>query len=122
MKTVSYELAKEMLDTLRYAASCLGTDGNDLVDLMISKAKAAMAEPQPDSDGWIKWVGGEWGRGECPVPDGTLIDVEYRDGERQVSLPANKLADGKDRDASICFWYDEGEPNDIIAYRIVEGD
>ena len=117
MKTVSYELAKEMLDTLRYAASCLGTDGNDPVDLMISKAEAAMAEPQPDADGWIKWEGGE-----CPVPDGVLVDVEYRDGIRKFSLPANELVGGKDRDASICFWYDEGVPNDIIAYRIVEGD
>ena len=125
MKTVSYELASELLDVLK---SMLQADDDDLEEThgsyrlemareAIAKAEAAMVNGKPDADGWMKWGGGE-----CPVPDGTLIDVEYRDGERQVSLPANKLADGKDRDASICFWYNEGEPNDIIAYRIVEGD
>ena len=106
MKTVSYELAKEMLDTLRYAASCLGTDGNDLVDLMISKAKAAMAEPQPDSDGWIKWEGGK-----RPVDADTLVDCNLRDG----------YVEGCQK-ASFFDWSDIDSDTDIIAYRIVEGD
>lgn len=124
MKTVSYELASELLEALKYCVDHGSMTGDEWVKdtavAAISKADAAMAEPQPDADGWIKWEGGEWG--ECPVPDGTLIDVEYRDGERKLSLPANTLPGGKVRDASVFFWYNEGAPNDIIAYRIVNGD
>lgn len=127
MKTVSYELASELLEVLK---SMLRADDDDLEEThgsyrlemvreAIAKAEAAMAEPQPDADGWIKWEGGE-----CPVPDGVLVDVEYRDGGRQFLLPANELVDGRDRDASICFWGNDGLRNDIIAYRInaFEGD
>ena len=28
------------------------------------------------NDGWI-----EWGGGECPVEEGTLVDVRFRDGD-----------------------------------------
>ena len=111
VKTVSYELAKEMLDTLRYAASCLGTDGNDLVDLVISKAKAAMAEPQPDADGWIKWEGGE-----CPIdtPAHDLF-IRFRNGKEESDYVSR---------AQSYYWQRErkAHPADIIAYRIVEGD
>lgn len=61
------------------------------------------------SDGWI-----EWGGGECPVEDGTIIDVRYRD-MKEKTLPANELMNG--RDATSAYWRHDNQINDIIAYR-----
>ena len=106
MKTVSYELAKEMLDTLHYAAGCLDTDGNDPIDLMIYKAESAMAEPQPAADGWITWEGGE-----CPVAGDTVVEIRCR----------NLVSDSGEADS---FDWDHLADSgyNVIAYRIVEGD
>lgn len=64
------------------------------------------------NDGWIEWRGGE-----CPVPEGTLVDVRYRDGQELNALPANDIA-ASSRDASHAFWRADGNQNDIIAYRL----
>ena len=64
------------------------------------------------SEGWIEWEGGE-----CPVGKGTLVDVRYRDGQELSALPANGMTKGA-RDASYAFWHDDGNINDIIAYRL----
>ena len=63
------------------------------------------------SEGWI-----EWGGGECPVEEGTLVDVRYRDGQELSALPANDIATSS-RDASHAFWRNDGNQNNIIAYR-----
>lgn len=70
--------------------------------------------PKPEADDWIEWKGGE-----CPVPDGTLVDVRYRDGQEQFGLPANELYDTP-RYAASAFWNHDGLKNDIIAYRVVK--
>lgn len=57
----------------------------------------------PDADGWI-----EWGGGECPVGDGTLIGVKYRSG---YAVP--------DCEPELQDWEHSGFATDIIAYRIV---
>lgn len=63
------------------------------------------------SDGWIAWSGGA-----CPVPEGTLIDVRYRDGEELLGIPALISAQG--REASPDFWRNDECNVDIVAYRL----
>lgn len=72
---------------------------------------------QPMSDGWIDWHGGE-----CPVPDGTIVDVKWRNG----TIHENQQAweDGYYPSCEACsyagfaFWRHEPQENDIIAYRV----
>lgn len=73
------------------------------------KYESALAEK---NEGWIKWEGGK-----CPVEEGTLVDVKYRDGGEGFNLPANGFTSDR-RDASISFWRKDGFNNDIIAYRL----
>ncbi|HHL7169726.1 hypothetical protein [Klebsiella phage ZCKP8] len=70
--------------------------------------EAALADK---NDGWI-----EWGGGECPVPEGTLVDVKYRDGVIKKGLQALIVNSG--RSASRLFWVKDNIPTDIIAYRL----
>lgn len=63
------------------------------------------------------WI--EWGGGECPVEDGTIIDVRYRDGQEKT-LPANEHIDG--REATNQYWRNCNQINDIIAYRLHKPD
>jgi len=69
--------------------------------------------PQPDNDGWIKWEGGE-----CPVSDGTIVDVQYRDRSRNAGEVASSSSDAE---GSACgaFWHNDDSRADIVAYRIV---
>lgn len=62
---------------------------------------------------WIKWEGGE-----CPVPEGTLIDVKYRDGHKQKGCPAGLTPAKFERHA--LFWGHSGIAADIIAYRLAK--
>ena len=68
--------------------------------------------PQPADDGWIPWEGGD-----CPVPNGTVVDVKYRDESVGLGLPANEYVED---DASPAYWRADGMSNDIIAYRVVK--
>lgn len=60
-------------------------------------------EPFPNSGGWIQWEGGE-----CPVPDGTAVEVEWRDGGTHIC------------DSKYLYWHwDEDSPEtDILRYRV----
>lgn len=58
------------------------------------------------SDGWI-----EWGGGECPVEEGTLVDVRFRDGDDDMNIEAIDL-----------LWNHENWSADIIAYRLHKPD
>lgn len=63
-----------------------------------------------DADGWIKWEGGE-----CPVPYGTRIDVEYRGGARARDIRAlvRKLTGH-----AATHWEHINGSSDIVAYRL----
>lgn len=61
-----------------------------------------------------EWI--EWNGGECPVADGTMVDVRYRDGDQINALSAGGHSIG--RDASADYWLYDGYKNDIIAYRL----
>lgn len=67
----------------------------------------------PDTDGWIEWHGGK-----CPVAEGTLVDVKFRDGREASSKPANVIDNRYSADASPAFWSSDGGGNDIVAYRL----
>lgn len=65
------------------------------------------------NDGWI-----EWGGGECPVPEGALVDVRYRNSEKfPDTFGTIALAVGG-YGATGRHWNHDGYPNDIIAYRL----
>jgi hypothetical protein len=59
---------------------------------------------EPESDGWIPWTGGKQ-----PVPDGTKVEVEGRDGGTDIS------------DAKYIYWkWDKDDPEtDILSYRVL---
>lgn len=57
---------------------------------------------------WINWNGGE-----CPVPEGTLVDVKHRDGHEYCGVPA-----GMPVRAETWTHSDDEHPGDIVAYRV----
>lgn len=63
---------------------------------------------EPADDGWIEWNGGE-----CPVTEGTLVDVWHFDGE--VVCEVSALESGAAYDWSHATPHKDG---DIIAYRL----
>lgn len=63
---------------------------------------------------WIEWSGGV-----CPVPDGTLVDVEYRDGSSEHSAIATSSS-SSGSGASPTFWENDHTQLDIIRYRVCQ--
>lgn len=59
------------------------------------------------NDGWI-----EWGGGECPVSDSTIVEVRYRNGEVKAAAPADFYEWGHGRPHFVTTG------RDIIAYRL----
>lgn len=62
-------------------------------------------EHLPDNDGWIPWGGGD-----CPVPDGTKVEVEWRNGGTHIS------------NSRYLYWKwdEEDAPEvDILRYRVL---
>ena len=70
----------------------------------IARAESTLAEPKPDADGWIPWVGGE-----CPVNPNALVRVRF----------ADFLEEGGCR-ACQYQWHRSNPhaPSDIVAYRV----
>lgn len=62
---------------------------------------------------WIQWPGGE-----CPLPEGTRVNVRYRNGQEILNLRALVL-ERRLEDASCAFWMHENSPLDIVAYQLV---
>lgn len=65
------------------------------------------------NDGWI-----DWGGGECPVEKGTLVDVKWRDGRIDDSIPAKISHDLDSSKRNAISWRHHGNSHDIIAYRL----
>ena len=61
------------------------------------------------NNAWIKWHGGV-----CPVPIGTLVDVEHRSGSIYQRVEAGK------RWSFAEDWGIDNEGADIVAYRLSE--
>ena len=75
-------------------------------------APAAEASTKTDDNPWIDWPGGE-----CPVPDGTLVDVRFRDGTTHDEQPAYNQFGIASTVADAPFWRNDDSGADIIAYR-----
>lgn len=61
---------------------------------------------------WIKWTGGD-----CPVHQGTLVDVRYQDGGEYFRVPAALYKDGKAIGRAY-NWAAHIGPGTIVAYRL----
>lgn len=64
-----------------------------------------------------KWV--DWPGGQCPVPNGTLVDVKFRSGKVHLA----QVAHGLPRKANVSgskawrsYWQRNGIPQEIGAY------
>lgn len=53
---------------------------------------------------WIEWLGGE-----CPIPDGQLVEIRFRNGDALVVAMAGAWQ-----------WWHSGKKYDVVAYREVE--
>lgn len=53
-------------------------------------------------EGWTQWDGGE-----CPIPEGSSFDLQFRDGSNERSSCVNDW-----------HWKHQGSGGDIIAYRL----
>ena len=60
----------------------------------------------------------EWGGGECPVPEGALVDVRYRNSEEFPDTFCTVALAVGGYGATGRHWNHDGYPNDIIAYRL----
>ena len=103
------DVTKDLLEALRFLLSAHG----EQLDLAfaqahdaIARAEAALAEPQPDADGWIPWAGGE-----CPVDSKDWVEAKLRDGKAWISEEGQP--------GEEWLWDHDGGADDIIAYRIV---
>lgn len=67
------------------------------------------------NDGWIEWAGGK-----CPVEEGTLVDVRYRNGHENHHVHAGEWCDDTGSDPAWCAenWTHSNNNHDIIAYRL----
>lgn len=74
--------------------------------LIVRLAADRLGEPAPVGDGWIEWDPD--GPANCPVPDGTMTEVKFDDGDTAT-----------DSDPE---WWDWGSlpMRQIVAYRIVK--
>ena len=110
------DVTKDLLEALKAAQAyvCGPTawtqeQEDTLVEAMskaIARAESTLAEPKPDADGWIPWVGGE-----CPVNPNALVRVRF----------ADFLEEGGCR-ACQYQWHRSNPhaPSDIVAYRVVQ--
>lgn len=70
---------------------------------------------------WVEWAPNieRWVDPGCmPVAEGTVVDVQYRDGQYGHGLTAGANMDGKSRDAGPAFWRPDGQENDIVRWRL----
>ena len=82
--------------------------GSNWFQCILSRDEYFHLYPAPDADGWIEWKGGE-----CPIEEGTLVDVIWRNGIERAGVKALHLGG-----AGRQFWVADGLVNDIIAYRL----
>ena len=110
------DVTKDLLEFVKEWLERQGGDNNYMTAkarAAIARAEAALAEPQPDADGWIPWAGGDE-----PVGRDTPVDLRYRDSEKwpdKLGVPSGYCH----IESSKPYWRNSGGSSDIVAYRIV---
>lgn len=107
--TWKYSASWQTYLRLSHEELCLASDWATAI-ITREQYEAALAAK---NDGWI-----EWGGGKCPVEEGTLVDVRYRDSQAYPDrIGALALVEGGSG-ATYHHWLHDGMMNDIIAYRL----
>lgn len=81
--------------------------------------------PQPGFEQPVKVEKGRWISnvgGECPVEKGTLIEVEYRDGVKQVCQAMVNEVNPDFGYRKATSWTLDGFATDIVGYRVIPGE
>lgn len=88
--------------------------------MMFSGSAPTLADDDLLADRFESLAGGflPWRGGECPVPKGTLVDVQYRNWPPAFKVPALTPIDGP----SAMNWADSGFYADIVAWRLHQMD
>ena len=73
-----------------------------------ARAEASLAEPQPDADGWIPWIG------DTRSGPKIQVEVQFRNGETDICDPKWLRWEHGSDDSGLL------PEDDIIAYRVVE--
>lgn len=106
----------EAMDSEKYEAlefTEIGGVKEDQILYESTKLKTPLVQ-SVDSEGWIKWNGGE-----MPVEKGVLIDVKYRDGVVNLHVKAGiGVSTGSVTERTAAGFYHDGRKYDIIAYRL----
>jgi hypothetical protein len=71
--------------------------------------------PLVDDDDYTYWEGGG-----CPVPEGTLVDVKYRDGHIELAIPARVREKETGQKCVACNWSVHDADSCITAYKLSE--
>lgn len=118
-QAISLKRIADSLDRLASADKQATLTAQNLVEQLRLNAEAqarertaAVEAAKTDDNPWIEWPGGE-----CPVPDGTLVDVRWRNGIVHVNERASR-SDNNRGNAVGAFWQKDGWDADIVAYRI----
>lgn len=105
----SSKSGEDLVSTSKIEVRNLAVDWNTAI-ITREQYEAALAAK---NEGWI-----EWGGGECPVPEGALVDVRYRNSEKFPDTFGTIALEVGGYGATGRHWNHDGYPNDIIAYRL----
>jgi hypothetical protein len=97
----------------------LGYNWNGIEWILVKDAEEQSQEE--DEYGWMDWLCNITLPGTdvaCPVPKGTKVDVQYRDGLKLYNMSALCSNTNHTRDTQAAFWWHDGAKNDIVAYRL----
>lgn len=101
-------------ESLMYGTAEYVFDEDHSIEHVLTKDSKIV--PLVDNDGYIYWNGGE-----CPVPEGTLVDVKYYSGHVEKSIPAlvgNCVNPGQKFTAYS--WENGLGPGTIVACKLTE--
>ncbi|MBD8260514.1 hypothetical protein [Pantoea agglomerans] len=110
MKKLTAEKCRSVIEGFKWmAAEGPGMSIRDEYDIQAYEHALKALEQQERGEG--EWI--EWGGGECPVPDCTIVEVRFRSGRQRRGAKAEEY-----------IWtngYGELSETgaDIIAYRII---
>lgn len=105
-------------DTVFCGDYCGNTHDVQLSELVVNWRQTVLSRDEFDqvveeAGGWIEWAGD----GKCPVDEGVIIDVKFRDGTVQMACAA-RCDKQLDHRYWTWIWSHSDHGADIIAYRL----